>query len=82
MKVVVGVAVYTKQDPQGSFLVESRHYEWLRDALDKGETGWIELDSSFGDGKVFLRLEDIVAMVHHTASMVEAVNTFHAMADG
>jgi hypothetical protein len=39
-------------------IVEPRHYDLLRDMIDKGDKGWIELDGPGGD-KLFCRVEDI-----------------------
>lgn len=50
------------------YSVQTRHYEELRDMLDNKQSGWVELDSVYGDGKVFVRLEDIGRLVLATES--------------
>jgi hypothetical protein len=58
----MGCAVSLRHLPGSSIHnVDLRHYEELKRLLDDPATatGWIELDSVFGDGKVFCRLEDI-----------------------
>jgi hypothetical protein len=70
---VVGCAVFTRQDPDGSFMVDSRHYEGLKDAIEANESGWVELDAAEGEGgKVLLRVRDIVTLVLQTESVVAA----------
>lgn len=73
--------MFTKQDPSTGFAVNVRHYEQLRNALDTNEKGWVELDSSFGDGKVFLLIEDIITLVNSTESYVEELSA-DAVVDG
>lgn len=57
-----------------SYLVHARHYEELRDRLDTGEGGWIELDSVFGDGRVFLRLASVRTLFLATPDYCEAAD--------
>lgn len=53
-------SVTTVHAPTTAYHVESRHYEPLRDALDRRETGWVELVlAAHSSGRVLLRLEDI-----------------------
>ena len=74
MAAVVGCAVFTRQDPGAAFMVAAHHYDSLRDKLDTKEKGWIELDCAEGEGgKTLIRLEDIVVVVLHTESLVEAL---------
>lgn len=47
-------------DRNECFVVNLRHYDDLRDRLDRGETGWIEMDSAHAGGKFLCRLENIV----------------------
>lgn len=58
-------------DHESTYNVQLEHYETLRDRLDRGEQGWIELDSAWGDGKMFCRLEDIVDLFAATPEYVE-----------
>lgn len=76
-----GLAVYTKQDPEAGYPVREHHYENLRDRLDRHETGWIELESVYGDGRTLVRLEDIIALDLWTPSRCEAFEAFR-MTDG
>ena len=75
----VGIAVYTRQDPENSFAVHEKHYDVLHDALDRGEQGWVEYDSVFGTGKVMFRLQDVIAVVFHTDSMVKAMDDWNTV---
>ncbi len=52
-------------------IILPHYYEGLRNAVDAGERGWREFDSSFGDGKVMLRLQDIRAFTLVTERFAE-----------
>jgi hypothetical protein len=70
-----GCTVSLKHLPENSVhLVELRHYEELKRLLDDPTTakGWIELDSVYGDGKIFCRLEDIADLFQAPPSYCEA----------
>ena len=65
MKPLVGCTIYI--EPHDScYVVKEKHYEDLRDRLDHGETGWIELESVHGDGRLLCRLEHIGHLFHAT----------------
>lgn len=45
-------------------IAQPEYYERLRDALDKGETGWIELTLAHGaGGRTMIRLEKITSIM-------------------
>lgn len=54
--------------------VDLRHYEELKRQLEDPSTatGWVELDSAYGDGKVFVRLEDITDLFYAPPGYCEA----------
>lgn len=82
MASVVGCAVFTEQDPATAFMVGLHHYDRLRDAVDAGEKGWVELDAAEGeDGKVMLRIQDITCLILQTESVVAAA-TARQLANG
>lgn len=68
-----GVSVFTAQEPTTGFAVDTRHYEQLKDAIDQKQTGWVELDSVYGDGKLLLRVEDIITLVLCTEGYIQAM---------
>lgn len=61
---------------EGTFAVKLKHYEDLRDRLDRKESGWIELESFFGDGRHLIRLEDITDLTASTESYVQERDNF------
>lgn len=52
-----GVSIELKS--KSTYLVDLRHWDMLCAALNENQSGWVELDSCWGDGKMMLRLQDI-----------------------
>lgn len=49
------------------FYVDGRHYEQLKDMIDRKEKGWVELDSVFDESaKVMVRLDTIEHIIYVT----------------
>lgn len=59
-------------------LVDLRHYEELKRLLDDPSTatGWIELDSVYGDGRLFCRLEEIADLFLAPPAYCDARDTW------
>lgn len=74
MRVEPCCRVFTKDDPANYYAVDCGHYESLRDRLDCGEKGWIELNSHVADGRLFVRLENISGLFLSTQGHCDAVN--------
>lgn len=71
---IPGLCVYIKSGSgEGCHIVSLAHYEFLKDSLDRGERGWVELDSVYGDGKYFVALENIAELLLATPGYREAV---------
>lgn len=73
-RIAVPSCAVSVHDGKQCFIVHLKHYEELRDRLDRRETGWVELDSAWADGKVLLRLEDIRDMELATPAFCEEYN--------
>lgn len=77
MTAQVGCMVSLRHDGgEGQYAVQLRHYDQLKDALDRKETGWIELESIHADGKLFCRLEDIADLFCSTEAYAEDRNAW------
>ena len=73
MAVKVGCSVTLRYGERNEiWQVAAEHYESLRDSLDRGDTGWIELDSAWPGGKVFVKLENIVDLFLATPEFADA----------
>lgn len=53
--------------------VKAEHYASLKYRLMRNEHTWLELDSVYGDGKIFIHTAHIREMVLLTESYIEAV---------
>lgn len=61
----------------GSFyVIKDRHYDDLKDKLDRNETGWIELDHIHGDAKLFCKLENITEMFLMTEAWAKEADEY------
>ena len=58
-----GCSISLRHNPTVEILLKLDCYEQLKDMVDRGETGWLELESSFG-GKLLFRVEDIVEVFY------------------
>lgn len=65
-----------RYSPESCFTVKAHHYDLLRDALDRGDKGWLELESTWGDGRVLLRVEDVADVVLSTPLYCEERNAW------
>ena len=74
MQIAIPSCTVSVHDGKQAFVVDLRHYEELRDRLDRRETGWVELDSAWGDGKVFVQLESIKDLALHSPQFCEEYN--------
>ena len=52
--------------------VALHHYETLKDMLDRGEKGLVELDSCFAGGKTLLRMEHVQEIGYYPETYWEA----------
>jgi len=76
---LVGCSVhYRDDDEQCHYVVKEHHYEQLKDLLDRKETGWIELESVHGDGRVLVLLERICGLFKCTASWAQDADAYDA----
>lgn len=60
-----------------SYAVKLEHYEQLKDMLDRNESGWIELQSIYADGRLLIRLDRISHMFKATSEYCEAREAFN-----
>lgn len=74
-------AVSLQQNPGLELRVQLRHYEELRDRLDRGEQGWIELESIHPEGRHLIRLEDIGDLALLTPATAAAADVADRVAD-
>jgi frataxin-like iron-binding protein CyaY len=71
MKALVGVAISTVNDPDTQYVVNQKHYEFLKKSLDENDKGWVELDSAIEGGKLFIKLENIAEIFLSSEEYVE-----------
>lgn len=67
-----GCYVTLAHSPGASYVAPLRYYELLRDALDRGETGWMEVEHVTPGGRFMIRLDDIVELFHANPEYVAA----------
>lgn len=65
-------AICFVDEPDSEFKAAPHHYEQLRDALDHGDKGWVELESASPGCKGLFRLEDIKSLCLCTSEYYEA----------
>lgn len=68
------VEIVLKGETEIGYCVKPHHYERLKQALDEHEKGWLELESIYGDGKVFIEIPDIKNLFLMTESYCEERN--------
>lgn len=78
MSVQVGCLISLRHDEGRTYPVKLHHYESLKDALDRRETGWVELESVHADGRLLCRLEDIADLFLSTEAFAEDREAFLA----